>query len=143
MEAKAKANFLRMSARKIRRVADLIRGKNVEEALNILSFTPKYAALPLGKTLRSATANALSIEGTAKLKAEDLFIKKIFIDGGPIMKRIRPTGMGRAYRIRKRTSHITIVVSDEFEEIKQKEKTEKKKGARSERMKEEKFGSKD
>jgi len=143
MEAKAKANFLRMSARKIRRVADLIRGKNVEEALNILNFTPKYAALPLGKTLRSATANALSIEGTAKLKAEDLFIKKIFIDGGPIMKRIRPTGMGRAYRIRKRTSHITIVVSDEFEEIKQKEKTEKKKRTGSERMKEEKFGSKD
>lgn len=143
MEAKAKANFLRMSARKIRRVADLIRGKNVEEALNILSFTPKYAALPLGKTLRSATANALSIEGTAKLKAEDLFIKKIFIDGGPIMKRIRPTGMGRAYRIRKRTSHITIVVSDEFEEIKQKEKTEKKKKTDSERMKEEKLGSKD
>jgi len=142
MEARAKANFLRMSARKIRRVADLIRGKNVEEALNILTFTPKYAATPLGKTLRSATANALSIEGTAKLKAEDLYIKRIFVDGGPIMKRIRPTAMGRAYRIRKRTSHITIVVSDEFEGIKQKEKTKKKKGAGSERVKEEKFGSK-
>jgi large subunit ribosomal protein L22 len=113
MEAKAKARFLRMSARKIRRVADLIRGKNVEEALDILTFIPKTAALPLEKTLRSATANALSITGTAKLKAEDLFIKKILIDGGPIMKRIRPTGMGRAFRIRKRTSHITVVVADE------------------------------
>jgi large subunit ribosomal protein L22 len=112
MEAKAKAKFLRMSARKIRRVADLIKGKKVEEALNILNFVPKIAALPLEKTLRSATANALSITGTAKLKAEDLFIKKILIDGGPIMKRIRPTGMGRAFRIRKRTSHITIVVAD-------------------------------
>lgn len=113
MQAKAKAKFLRMSARKIRRVADLIKGKNVDQALDILTFVPKAAALPLEKTLRSATANALSVTGTAKLKAEDLFIKKIFIDGGPILKRIRPTGMGRAFRIRKRTSHITIVVADE------------------------------
>lgn len=112
MEAKAKARFVRMSARKVRRVADLIRGRNVEEALNVLAFTPKAVALPLEKTLKSATANALSVEGTAKLKAEDLWIKKILVDGGPIMKRIRPTGMGRAYRIRKRTNHITIVVTD-------------------------------
>jgi len=112
MEATAKARFLRMSARKIRRVAELIKGKNVDEALDILTFVPKVAALPLEKTLRSATANALSITGTAKLKAEDLFIKKILIDGGPILKRIRPTGMGRAYRIRKRTSHITMVVAE-------------------------------
>lgn len=113
MEAKAKARYLGMSARKIRRVADLIKGKNVDEALNILTFIPKASAVPLEKTLRSATANALSITGTAKLKAEDLFIKKVLIDGGPIMKRIRPTGMGRAFRIRKRTSHITIVVADQ------------------------------
>jgi len=116
MEAKARARFVRMSARKVRRVADLIRGKNVEEALNILTFTPKAAAKVLEKTLKSATANALSIEGTAKLKAEDLWIKKIVVDGGPIMKRIRPMGMGRAYRIRKRTNHITIVVTDGEEE---------------------------
>lgn len=113
MEAKARARFLRMSARKIRRVADLIRGRNVNEALDILAFVPKGAALPLEKTLRSATANALSIAGTAKLKAEDLFVKKVLIDGGPMMKRIRPTSMGRAFRIRKRTSHITIVVADQ------------------------------
>ena len=116
MEAKAKTRFVRMSARKVRRVADLIRGRNVEEALNLLAFTPKAAALSLEKTLKSATANALSVEGTAKLKAEDLWIKKILVDGGPIMKRIRPTGMGRAYRIRKRTNHITIVVTDGKEE---------------------------
>jgi len=113
MEAKAKARFLRISARKIRRVADLIKGKKVDEALNILTFVPKVASIPLEKTIRSATANALSVTGTAKLKAEDLFIKRILIDGGPIMKRIRPTGMGRAFRIRKRTSHITIVVAEE------------------------------
>lgn len=101
-----------MSARKVRRVADLIRGRSVEDALNILTFTPKAAAAVLEKTLKSATANAISEEGTAKLKAEDLRIKSIQVDGGPIMKRIRPMGMGRAYRIRKRTNHITIVVTD-------------------------------
>lgn len=116
MEATARARFVRGSARKVRRVADLIRGKNVEEALNILTFTPKAAAFVLEKTLKSATANALALEGTAKLKAEDLWIKQIFVDGGPIMKRIRPMGMGRAYRIRKRTNHITIVVTDGKEE---------------------------
>jgi large subunit ribosomal protein L22 len=123
MEAKAKARFVRMSARKVRRVADLIRGRNVEEALNILAFTPKAAASPLEKILKSATANALSVEGTAKLKAEDLWVKKILVDGGPIMKRIRPTGMGRAYRIRRRTNHITIVVTDGKEEESEVQKT--------------------
>ena len=116
MEAKARARFVTMSARKVRRVADLIRGKNVEDALNILTFTPKAAADVLERTLKSATANALSEEGTAKLKAEDLRIKSILVDGGPIMKRIRPMGMGRAYRIRKRTNHITVVVTDGKEE---------------------------
>jgi large subunit ribosomal protein L22 len=125
MEATARAKFVRGSARKVRRVVELIKGKNVEEALNILSFTPKAAAVELEKTLKSATANALSLEGTAKLKAEDLWIKNIFVDGGPILKRIRPTSMGRAYRIRKRTNHLTIVVTDGKEEIK-KEKVETK-----------------
>ncbi|MGB8656159.1 MAG: 50S ribosomal protein L22 [Candidatus Zixiibacteriota bacterium] len=116
MEATARAKFVRMSARKVRRVADLIRGKNVEAALNTLTFTPKAAAPVLGKVLKAAAANALSIEGTARLKAEDLWIKRILVDGGPMMKRLRPTGMGRAYRIRKRTHHITIVVTDGKEE---------------------------
>jgi large subunit ribosomal protein L22 len=119
MEAVARAKFTRGSARKVRRVVELIKGKNVEEALNILSFVPKYAAKYLEKTLKSASANAISQEGTAKLKAEDLYIKKIFVDGGPIMKRIRPASMGRAFRIRKRTNHLTIVVSDEIKEKKE------------------------
>ncbi|MDP3024461.1 MAG: 50S ribosomal protein L22 [candidate division Zixibacteria bacterium] len=121
MEAVARAKFSRGSARKVRRVVELIKGKNVEEALNILSFVPKYAAKYLEKTLKSASANAINQEGTAKLKAEDLFIKKIFVDGGPIMKRIRPASMGRAFRIRKRTNHLTIVVSNEIEGKKKKE----------------------
>ena len=116
MDATARARFIRGSARKVRKVADLIRGKNVEEALNILTFTPQAAAFVLEKTLKSAAANALALEGTAKLKAEGLWVKKILVDGGPIMKRIRPMGMGRAYKIRKRTNHITIVVTDGKEE---------------------------
>lgn len=131
METVARAKFSRGSARKVRRVVELIKGKNVEEALNILSFVPKYAAQYLEKTLKSATANAISQEGTAKLKAEDLYIKKIFVDGGPIMKRIRPSSMGRAYRIRKRTNHLTVVVSDEMAQkdkakIKVREKVQEK-----------------
>jgi large subunit ribosomal protein L22 len=121
MEAVARTKFARGSARKVRRVVELIKGRNVEEALNILSFVPKYAAKYLEKTLKSASANAINQEGTAKLKAEDLYIKKIFVDGGPIMKRIRPASMGRAFRIRKRTNHLTIVVSDEIEGKKKKE----------------------
>lgn len=121
MQAVARAKFARGSARKVRRVIDLIKGKNVEEALNILSFTPKYAARYLEKTLKSASANAISQEGTAKLKTEDLYIKSIFVDGGPLMKRIRPASMGRAFRVRKRTNHLTIVVSDEVEGKKKKE----------------------
>jgi len=121
MEAVARAKFSRGSARKVRRVVELIKDKNVEEALDILSFVPKYAAQYIEKILKSATANAISQEGTAKLKAEDLYIKKIFVDGGPMMKRIRPSSMGRAYRIRKRTNHLTIIVSDEIEGKKKKE----------------------
>jgi large subunit ribosomal protein L22 len=119
MEATARAKFVRMSARKVRRVADLIRHKSVDEALNVLAFTPKAASPVLEKVLKSAAANALALEGTAKLKAEDLRIKKILVDGGPIMKRIRPMGMGRAFRIRRRTNHITIVVTDGKEEKKE------------------------
>ena len=130
MQAIARAKFQRMSARKVRRVVELIKGSGVEEALDILAYTPKNAASLLEKTLKSATANALSIEGTSKLKAEDLRIKDIFVDGGPIMKRIRPTSMGRAYRIRKRTCHLTVVLEDkpklEEPKVERKPKSKKK-----------------
>lgn len=132
MEAVARTKFSWGSARKVRRVVELIKGKNVEEALNILSFVPKYAAKYLEKTLKSASANAISQEGTSKLKAEDLYIKKIFVDGGPIMKRIRPASMGRAFRIRKRTNHLTIVVSDEIEDKKEIKKTVRKQEEKAE-----------
>ncbi|MCI0530858.1 MAG: 50S ribosomal protein L22 [candidate division Zixibacteria bacterium] len=113
MEAKAKARYVRSSARKIRRVAELVKGKRVTYALSVLSYTPKYAAQILEKTIKSAAANALAREGTARLKAEDLLVKNISVDGGPIMKRIRPMGMGRAYLIRKRSAHLTVVLEED------------------------------
>ena len=108
MQSKARAKFLRGSARKMRLVVDLVRGKSVSEALDVLSMLPKSAAVPVRKTVQSAAANALAAEGTASIKVEDLRISRIFVDGGPMMKRIRPMGMGRAYRIRKRLCHLTV-----------------------------------
>lgn len=112
MEAKAVAKYIRMSPRKIRRVADLIRGKMVGEALNILHFTRKAASEPLEKALRSAIANTLNLEGSSKIEPEELYVKEIRVDGGVTMRRFRAASMGRASRIRKRTSHITIKVAE-------------------------------
>lgn len=108
MEVKAVSRYVRMSPRKIRRVAELIKGEPVDRALGILQLTQKAASKALYKTLKSAASNAIASEGTAKLKVENLFVKDIQIDGGPTWKRIRPVGMGRAYMIRKRTAHISI-----------------------------------
>ena len=114
MEAVAKAKYIRMSPRKVRRVANLIRGKNVDKAINILHFTPKAAAGPLEKTLRSAVANLVnSQDSSGKLDPEALFVKEVRIDEGSTLKRFRAASMGRVSRIRKRTSHITIWVADE------------------------------
>ncbi len=110
MEIKAVSRYVRMSPRKIRRVADLIKGEPVDKALGILQFTHKAASKALYKTLKSAASNAIASEGSAKIKVENLFVKDIKIDGGPTWKRIRPVGMGRAYVIRKRTAHIGITL---------------------------------
>jgi len=115
METVARARFMRGSARKMRQVVDLVRGKSVDEALNMLSVLPKAAARPVFKTVKSAAANALAAEGTAHLKTENLSIKTIYVDGGPIMKRIRAMGMGRAFRINKRMCHLTVVLQGEAE----------------------------
>lgn len=112
MEARAVMKYVRMAPRKVQQVASLIRGKGVDEAINILHFTPKAASVPVEKALRSAVSNMLNREETTKVDPEDLFVKDIRVDQGPTMKRIRPRAMGRATRIRKRTSHITIVVAE-------------------------------
>ena len=112
---KAIARHVRMSPTKVRRVVDLVRGLPATEAQAILKFDPHAASEPVGKVLDSAIANAehLAHVRSQRLDREDLFITEAFVDEGPTLKRFRPRAQGRAYRIRKRTSHITIVVAPE------------------------------
>jgi large subunit ribosomal protein L22 len=105
--ATAVARFVRMSPTKARRVIDLVRGKSVEQALDILRWAPQEASEPVAKVIASAAANAQNNEG---LDPSTLVVATIYADGGPTAKRIRPRAQGRAFRIRKRTSHITVVV---------------------------------
>ena len=109
MEAIAKHRFARTSAQKARLVADQVRGLPVDKALNLLTFSPKKAAVLVKKVLESAIANAEHNEGA---DIDALRVATIMVDEGPSMKRIRPRAKGRADRILKRTSHITVVVSD-------------------------------
>ncbi|MCR8660712.1 50S ribosomal protein L22 [Paenibacillus endoradicis] len=108
-EAKAHARFVRIAPRKAQLVADLIRGKKVGEAIAILRHTPKAASPILEKLLNSAIANA---EHNNQLDVNNLVVSQVFANQGPTMKRFRPRAMGRASRINKRTSHITLVVSE-------------------------------
>ena len=109
MEAKAVAKYIRVSSQKTRIVAENIKGKGVEDALNILRFTPKKAAKILSKVLYSAISNAEQMPG---VDVDSLIVDTVMVNEGPTWKRIQPRAMGRAYRIRKRTSHITIVVKE-------------------------------
>ncbi|MBD3224072.1 MAG: 50S ribosomal protein L22 [Caldithrix sp.] len=112
MEATAHTKFLRMSPRKIRRVLNLIKGKSVTEALDILHFSGKRAAEPLIKTIHSAFSNYGNYEDMDRIDESQAYIKKAYVNSGPTLKRIRPRAMGRAALIRKRTSHITIVLDE-------------------------------
>jgi large subunit ribosomal protein L22 len=107
MEVKAQARFVRVTPFKARRVVDLIRGLHVDEARRVLEFTPRAATLPVRKVLDSAVANA---ENNHQLSPDGLYVSRAFVDEGPTLKRFRPRALGRAYRIRKRTSHITVIV---------------------------------
>lgn len=108
--AVAKAKFLRIPPRKARLVADMIRGKTVREALNILAVTPKPSAIPaIRRLLKSAAAN---VDRHEHPDPEGLFVERILVDGGPTMKRIQPRAMGRAFRIRKRTCHLTVALGE-------------------------------
>ena len=109
MEARAVAKNIRISPQKARLVADLVRGKPVDEALNTLSFMPKKAARIIKKVLESALANA---DQNMNLDVDSLYIKKICVDKGPMFKRWRPRAMGRAYGIKHRLSHITIILDE-------------------------------
>ena len=109
MEARAILRYARISARKVKIVADLIRGKSVDEALAIIKFTPKASSETLEKLLKSAIANAENNHG---MNRGSLIVSEIYANQGPTLKRIRPAAKGSAVRIRKRTSHITIVVKE-------------------------------
>jgi large subunit ribosomal protein L22 len=108
-EARAVAKYVRMTPTKVRRVMALIRGKDVPQAMDILKFTPNRASEVLSKVLKSAAANHMDRFGSSP---EELQVSTCFVDPGPTLKRIQPRAMGRAYRILKRTSHVTIVVSE-------------------------------
>jgi large subunit ribosomal protein L22 len=106
MEFIARARYLKGSPQKVRLVADMVRGKDVQEAVNILQLTPKRAARQVEKVVKSAIANAESRDDSVDV--DRLYIREIFVDAGPTDKRIRPAPMGRAFRILKRKSHVTV-----------------------------------
>ena len=108
-KAEATLKYARISSRKVKIVADLIRGKNVDEALAIVKYTPKAASEIIEKLLKSAIANA---ENNHDMNSENLYVAEIYANQGPTLKRIRPAAKGSAVRIRKRTSHITIVLRE-------------------------------
>ncbi|NLL47404.1 MAG: 50S ribosomal protein L22 [Firmicutes bacterium] len=112
VEARAIARHIRISPRKARQVIDLIRGKDVEEALAILQLTPKGGSPIVEKVVRSAVANA---ENNYDMDVDSLYVAECYVDQGPTMKRIRPRARGMANRIRKRTSHITVILREKEE----------------------------
>ncbi|MDA3021912.1 MAG: 50S ribosomal protein L22 [Actinomycetota bacterium] len=109
MEARAQARYVRVTPMKARRVINLIRGMNAADAQAVLTFAPQAASEPIGKVLASAIANATNNHA---MDARGLMVSEAFVNEGPTMKRIRPRAQGRAYRVRKRSSHITVIVSD-------------------------------
>ncbi|MBI1759723.1 MAG: 50S ribosomal protein L22 [Actinobacteria bacterium] len=120
--ARARATYVRVTPMKARRVVDLIRGMKADEALTMLRFAPQAASEPVSKVLASAVANA---EHNLRLDPDTLVIARAYVDEGPTLKRFRPRAQGRAYRIRKRTSHITVEVESVPKAPKQKKSSAK------------------
>ncbi len=112
METTARARYLHQSSSKINRVLQLVRGHDVNEALNILHFSPTKASEFVEKTLRSAIANIMNAPEAKEVDIDNLYIKSAYVDGGPTFKRWRARAMGRANRILKRTSHLTVIVAE-------------------------------
>ena len=127
MEAVAKLNNYPTSPRKMRLLADLIRGMEVDKALGVLQFNPKHPAVPLYKLLKSAINNWEQKNADAKVEDAGLIVKTIMVDGGRVIRRMRPAPQGRGYRIRKRSNHVTLVVdSKTIKPVKEKKVTTKK-----------------
>jgi large subunit ribosomal protein L22 len=129
MEATAKLKYLRITPRKVRVVADLIRGKKVGAALNMLAYVEKRAAEPLAKLLRSAVANA-DQASKGQLDVDALHVKELLVDQGPSLRRFMPRAMGRAFKVLKKTSHIVITVTDEAQKKKVHKKPARKRSAK-------------
>ncbi len=133
LEARAINRYIGSSPRKMRLVIDLIRGKSVPDALNILHFLTKHASKVAEKVLRSAVSNLQNKDEANRVDADSLFVKEAFVDGGPGLKRMLPAPMGRAYRIVKRSNHVTIIVAQRIEKkkmaVKLKEKQATKKSS--------------
>ena len=123
MEAIAKLNNVPTSPRKMRLIADLIRGKEVDMALNILKFDSKIGSKKMEKLLLSAIANWQDKNKNEKIEEANLFIKEIFVNGGKMIKRLRPAPQGRAHRIRKRSNHITMILDNLMKKTKEKDGT--------------------
>lgn len=112
MEARAKHRYISSSPRKMRLVIDLIRGMAVDKAIETLHFSTKHASKQAEMVLRSAVSNLYNKDENAKFETSDLIVKEAFVNQGPTVKRIQPAPMGRAYRVRKRSNHLTIVVAN-------------------------------
>ena len=141
IEARAVKRSIQSSPRKMRIVLDLIRGKRVPEALSILHFTPNHASVVAEKTLRSAISNFQMKPENARFDVEDLYVRQCSADGGAMLKRVLPAPMGRAFRVRKRSNHLTIVVGDTLTTRAAKKQTRREKkeapaGARVKKVKE-------
>lgn len=130
MEARAIKRYVKSSPRKMRLIVDLIRNKRVDEAIAILKFSKKKTSKIIESTVLSAYSNLINKLDTGRIAQNDVLIKEAFVDGGPVLKRVLPAPQGRAFRIRKRTSHLTLVVEslikEEVQETVQVEETETK-----------------
>ncbi len=117
MESKAISRYIRQSPYKVRKTLDSVRGMSVDDALNYLHFSPEKAAKVIEKTIRSAVSNFLNKNENVDVDQNALKIKEAFVDGGPVMKRFRAASMGRASRLRRPTSHLTVVIKSEKKRI--------------------------
>lgn len=133
MEAKAINRYVPTSPRKMRLLVDLVRGKGVDEALSILHFSPKHSSKVLEKTIHSAISNLQNKIESGRVDSHDLFIKTAYVDGGPTMKRVLPAPMGRAFRIIKRSHHLTVVVAEREGKKKQTIKSQKQPTTKTEK----------
>ncbi len=117
MESKAIARYIRQSPYKVRKTLDSVRGMSIDEALNYLHFSPEKAAKVIEKTIRSAVSNFINKNENADVDQGDLKFKEAYVDGGPVMKRFRAASMGRASRLRRPTSHLTIIIKSEKKRV--------------------------